>query len=224
MTTPTSADRAQFEEDIAADGYLLDVLLDWDEENERYGSSRTQPMFSGWLLARRRAAMQTAEPVAEEAVAMIGDGYQLLFCRVDWSNGLKVGDLLYTRAAPSGTPNTEPNTRAAADPRLEDLRYIVERLARKLAKADPNSGEPTGALAYLRSVGLTGSPLRAAPDRAPSTDSAAGFDTQRFRELLKRVCAAYGMLDVFEIEVAELVKHVEWRVRAIAAMQPEGGA
>lgn len=54
-----------------------------------------------------------------------------------------------------------------ADPRLEDLRYIVERLARKLAKADPNSGEPSGALIYLRRVGLTGSPLRTAPDRAP---------------------------------------------------------
>lgn len=60
---PTSAEREAFEADIAADGYLLDVLLDWDEKNERYGSSRTNPMFNGWLLARRRAAMQAAEPV-----------------------------------------------------------------------------------------------------------------------------------------------------------------
>jgi hypothetical protein len=60
---PTSAEREAFEADIAADGYLLDVHLDWDDKNERYGSSRTNPMFSGWLLARRRAAMQTAEPV-----------------------------------------------------------------------------------------------------------------------------------------------------------------
>jgi hypothetical protein len=60
---PKSAEREEFEADIAADGYLLDVLLDWDDKNERYGSSRTNPMFNGWLLARRRAAMQAAEPV-----------------------------------------------------------------------------------------------------------------------------------------------------------------
>jgi hypothetical protein len=82
----------------------------------------------------------------------------------------------------------EPAAVAAADPRLEDLRYIVERLARKLAKADPNSGEPTGALVYLRRVGLTGSPLRAAPDRAPSIDSAAELEAAR------KLIAAYESL------------------------------
>lgn len=36
-------------------GTLRDVLLDWDSENDRYGSSRTHPMFSGWRLATNPA-------------------------------------------------------------------------------------------------------------------------------------------------------------------------
>ena len=32
----------------------------------------------------------------QEPVAVIGSGFQLLYCRNDWSKGLKVGDKLYT--------------------------------------------------------------------------------------------------------------------------------
>lgn len=60
----------------------------------------------------------------------------------------------------------------APDPRLQDLRMLVERLARRLAKADPLSARPAEALDYLKRVGLTGSPLRTAP-AAPLADTGA---------------------------------------------------
>jgi hypothetical protein len=41
-----------------------------------------------------------AEAEKQEPVAVIGSGFQLLWCRQDWSKGLKVGDCLYTHPQP----------------------------------------------------------------------------------------------------------------------------
>jgi len=41
-----------------------------------------------------------AEAEKQEPVAVIGSGFQLLWCRQDWSKGLKVGDCLYTHQQP----------------------------------------------------------------------------------------------------------------------------
>ena len=38
---------------------------------------------------------QPAQP-QQEPVALIGSGFQLLWCRDDWAKGLKIGDTLYT--------------------------------------------------------------------------------------------------------------------------------
>lgn len=48
----------------------------------------------------------------------------------------------------------------------------------------------------------------------------AGFDTPRFREILRRVCGSFGMLDVFEIEVSELVTYIGYRARQQAGPLP----
>lgn len=57
------------------------------------------------LAAYRQAEAGQAEPAAE-AVAVIGSGYQLLWCRQDWSKGLKVGDRLYPH--PPAAQQVEP--------------------------------------------------------------------------------------------------------------------
>ena len=43
------------------------------------------------ILRALRAKQEQGEPVA-----VIGSGFQLLYCRHDWSKGLEVGDKLYT--------------------------------------------------------------------------------------------------------------------------------
>ena len=58
----------------------------------------------------------------------------------------------------------------APDPRLNDLRMLVQRLARSLSMADPDSTRPADALGYLERVGLKGSPLRAAAPAASIVD------------------------------------------------------
>jgi hypothetical protein len=42
----------------------------------------------------------------QEPVAVIGSDFQLLYCRNDWSKGLKVGDCLYT-TPPQRKPLTD---------------------------------------------------------------------------------------------------------------------
>ena len=51
------------------------------------------------------AKEQPAQP-QQEPVAVIGSNFQLLWCREDWSKGLRVGDFLYT--SPPAQPQQEP--------------------------------------------------------------------------------------------------------------------
>lgn len=44
--------RVLFEADVAAQTLLLEVLLDWNDEHDRYGSPRTHALFRGWQMAR----------------------------------------------------------------------------------------------------------------------------------------------------------------------------
>jgi hypothetical protein len=42
------------------------------------------------------AIKQARSAPVQEPVAVIGSGFQLLYCREDWAKGLKIGDKLYT--------------------------------------------------------------------------------------------------------------------------------
>jgi len=56
-----------------------------------------------------------------EPVAVIGSGFQLLYCRHDWSNGLKVGNKLYTT----------PQQRKPLEPTVPEDANINQRISFK---------------------------------------------------------------------------------------------
>lgn len=67
--------------------------------SERAAKLAADPVRGPRIEALREKLAQQAE--AQEPVAVIGDDYQLLWIRRDWSEGLRVGDLLFTHPQPA---------------------------------------------------------------------------------------------------------------------------
>lgn len=67
--------------------------------SERAAKLAADPVRGPRIEAMREKLAQQAE--AQEPVAVIGDDYQLLWIRRDWSEGLRVGGLLFTRPQPA---------------------------------------------------------------------------------------------------------------------------
>ena len=63
------------------------------------GTTNWGAAMSAYLRHESKAAAQPA-PV-QEPVAVIGSGFQLLYCREDWAKGLKIGDTLCLCTSPA---------------------------------------------------------------------------------------------------------------------------
>lgn len=75
---------------------LLDMGKAMAKERSReIGDAWNQLADLLYLLSKARNTPQAPQP-AQEPVAVIGSDYQLLWVRRDWSEGLNVGDFLYT--------------------------------------------------------------------------------------------------------------------------------
>jgi len=65
--------------------------------NDRHLPSEDCPVTARYKLAIK-SLEETLKKDHSEPVAVIGSGFQLLYCRHDWSKDLKVRDLLYTES------------------------------------------------------------------------------------------------------------------------------
>lgn len=95
------------------------------------------------------APERSETPADDEPVAIVGGGFQLLYCRQDWSKGLNVGDHLYTRLAPTVSSSAAPSGLVAAcreliayvdkNPPMADSLWCVQKIRTALAASTPES-------------------------------------------------------------------------------------
>lgn len=94
---PVAADERE-----AFDAYAADNIPQYfSGKPPTWGDVEANVKLEAWHAWKWRAALsapaqqEAAQPSSAEPVAVIGSNFQLLYCRKDWSKGLKVGGLLY---------------------------------------------------------------------------------------------------------------------------------
>jgi len=201
------------------------ALRDWIEAVPQETQLPAMPGCDGDWLDGVESALSQAIDKAEkqEPVAVVGDGFQLLWARHDWSRGIKVGDKLY--AAPQAA---QPTEQVAAE--RERCAKVCESLEHAFADARLDPAEFAAAIRAIPAEPVscgydetTGSCTRdpccyTAPQAQPSasvTDAAtvAGLESSigilstlvdQQRALLVEVESVFGMDDSgYEYEAGE---------------------
>jgi hypothetical protein len=90
-------------------------------EQERFFCERCGKRLSGGI----HTCTPPAKTEKQEPVAVIGSGFQLLWCRQDWSKGLKVGDCLYTHPQPKREPLTDEQISELAEQHLNAFAQFI---------------------------------------------------------------------------------------------------